>query len=133
EPKLTLSLAGPDEVVYGQSKLYRLTIANPGTGDAENVIIKLDAIGNSTAGPSKHPTGTIHAGDSKVVELERTARQMGAVSIHATAMAEPGLKAEAAQDVVVRRAAVALAVDGAKCKYAGTAGSYTIRVSNAGN
>ena len=55
EPKLTLSLAGPDEVVYGQSKLYRLTIANPGTGDAENVIIKLDPIGNSTAGPSKHP------------------------------------------------------------------------------
>ncbi len=133
EPKLTLSLAGPDEVVYGQSKLYRLTIANPGTGDAENVIIKLDPIGNSTAGPSKHPVGTIHAGDSKVVELELTARQTGAVSIHATAMAEPGLKAEVAQEVVVRRAAVALTVEGIKCKYAGTVGTYTIRVNNSGN
>jgi uncharacterized repeat protein (TIGR01451 family) len=133
EPKLTLALAGPDEVVYGQSKLYRLTIANPGTGDADNVVIKLDPIGNSTAGPTKHPIGTIKAGENKVVELELTARQMGNVSIHAAATAEPGLKADVAQDVLVRRAAVALQVDGTKCKYAGTAGTYTIHVSNSGN
>ncbi len=133
EPKLTLAISGPEEVTYGQSKLYRLTIANPGSGDAENVIIKLDPIGNSTAAPTKHPIGTIKAGENKVVELELTARQMGTVSIHASATAEPGLKADAAEDVVVRRAAVALQVEGTKCKYAGTAGTYTIHVANSGN
>ena len=49
EPKLNMTIAGPDEVLFGQSKLYRLTISNPGTGDAENVIVQLDPIGNSNA------------------------------------------------------------------------------------
>jgi uncharacterized repeat protein (TIGR01451 family) len=48
-------------------------------------------------------------------------------------MSDPGVKAEVAQDVVVRLAAVALTVEGMKCKYAGTAGTYTIRVSNSGH
>jgi uncharacterized repeat protein (TIGR01451 family) len=34
---------------------------------------------------------------------------------------------------MVRRAAVALQVEGTKCKYAGTAGTYTIHVANSGN
>ncbi|HEY2147932.1 MAG TPA: hypothetical protein VGH32_08345, partial [Pirellulales bacterium] len=29
EPKLNMTIAGPEEVIYGQSKVYRLTIANP--------------------------------------------------------------------------------------------------------
>jgi uncharacterized repeat protein (TIGR01451 family) len=133
EPKLNMTIAGPDEVLFGQSKLYRLTISNPGTGDAENVIVQLDPIGNSNAPPSKHPIGTIHAGDSKVVELELTARQTGTVAIRAAASADPALKAEAAQEVLVRRAAVALAVEGSKTKYAGTIAGYAIRVTNPGN
>ena len=133
EPKLNMTIAGPDEVLFGQSKLYRLTISNPGTGDAENVIVQLDPIGNSNAAPSKHPIGTIHAGDSKVVELELTARQTGTVAIRAAASADPALKAEAAQEVLVRRAAVALAIEGSKTKYAGTTAGYAIRITNPGN
>ena len=41
EPKLVMNIAGPDEVFFGQSKLYRLTLSNPGTGKAENVAIDL--------------------------------------------------------------------------------------------
>ncbi|HEY2146789.1 MAG TPA: CARDB domain-containing protein, partial [Pirellulales bacterium] len=133
EPKLNMTIAGPEEVIYGQSKVYRLTIANPGTGDAENVVVQLEPIGNSTAPPTRHPIGTIRAGDSKVVELELTARQTGSVSIRASATAEPSLTAEAAQDVLVRRAAVALSVDGAKSRYAGTPAAYAIKITNPGN
>ncbi len=133
EPKLNMTIAGPDEVIFGQSKLYRLTISNPGTGDAENVVVQLDPIGNSAAPASKHPIGTIHSGDSKVVELELTARQTGTIAIHAAATAEPGLKAEAGEDVLVRRAAVALGVEGPKSRYAGTLAAYAIHVSNPGN
>ena len=133
EPKLNMTIAGPDEVLFGQSKIYRLTISNPGTGNADKVVVELDPIGNSTAPASKHPIGTIRAGESKVVELELTARQSGTLSIHAAASADPDLKAEAAQEVLVRRAAVALAVEGAKAKYAGTPASYTIKVTNPGN
>ncbi|HEX3999069.1 MAG TPA: CARDB domain-containing protein [Pirellulales bacterium] len=133
EPKLTMNIAGPDEVLYGQSKLYRLTLSNPGTGKAENVAIDLWPVGNSTAAPSRHPLGSLKAGESKVIELELTARQGGTVTIHAAASAEPGLKVEATQDVLVRRASIAVSVDGAKSRYAGTMAGYSIKVSNPGN
>lgn len=133
EPKLQMNIAGPDEVLFGQSKLYRLTLSNPGTGKAENVAIDLWPVGNSTAGPTRHPLGSLRAGESKVVELELTARQGGNVTIHAAAVAEPGLKAEATQQVLVRRAAIAVSIDGAKSRYAGTMAGYKIKVSNPGN
>jgi uncharacterized repeat protein (TIGR01451 family) len=133
EPKLVMNIAGPDEVLYGQSKLYRLTLSNPGTGKAENVAIDLWPVGNASAAPTRHPLGTLRAGESKVVELELTARQGGTVMIHAGASADPGLKTEATQEVLVRRAAVAVAIDGAKSRYAGTVAGYTIKVSNPGN
>ncbi len=88
EPKLVMNIAGPDEVVFGQSKLYRLTLSNPGTGKAENVAIDLWPVGNSSAPPSHHPLGSLRAGESKVVELELTARQGGTVTIHACASAD---------------------------------------------
>jgi uncharacterized repeat protein (TIGR01451 family) len=133
EPKLVMNIAGPDEVLFGQSKLYRLTLSNPGTGKAENVAIDLWPVGNASAAPTRHPLGTLRAGESKVVELELTARQSGTVTIHASASADPSLKAEVTQEVLVRRAAVAVAIEGAKSRYAGTVAGYTIKVSNPGN
>src|SRR5690606_26409498 len=41
EPKLEMAIDGPSEVVYGQKEIYKLTLRNPGTGDAENVVIHL--------------------------------------------------------------------------------------------
>ena len=96
-------------------------------------MIELSPIGNSSAPPTRHTLGIVHAGESKVVELELTARQMGTVQIHAAAIGEPALKAEASQEVLVRRAAVALTVDGAKTRYTGTTAVYTIQVANPGN
>jgi uncharacterized repeat protein (TIGR01451 family) len=133
EPKLAMSIAGPDEITFGQSKIYRLTVSNPGTGPAENVSIQLAPIGNPHGAPTHQALGNLKAGDSKVVELELTARQAGNITIHAAAAAEPGLKAESTQEVLVRRPAVAVAVDGAKVKYAGTTAMYTIQISNPGN
>jgi uncharacterized repeat protein (TIGR01451 family) len=132
EPKLALALAGPDEVSFGQSKLYRLTISNPGTGDAEGVMIHLAPL-NEGGSPTRHAMGVIRAGESKVVEIELTARQSGSLTIKASATAEGGLQAAAEQQVLVRRAALELAVDAAHVKYTGAAANYVIRLANAGN
>ena len=133
EPKLAMSIAGSEEITFGQSKIYRLTVSNPGTGPAENVSIQLAPIGNPNGAPTHQSLGNLKAGDSKVIEVELTARQAGNITIHATAAAEPGLKAESTQEILVRRPAVAVAVDGAKVKYAGTTAMYTIQISNPGN
>ena len=45
EPKLQLSVVGPQDVLFGETKVYTITVSNPGTGDAENVVLNLLAAG----------------------------------------------------------------------------------------
>ncbi|MDX1962286.1 MAG: hypothetical protein SFX18_03990 [Pirellulales bacterium] len=133
EPKLAMTLTGAEDVLFGQTKIYKLTLSNPGSGDAENVMIHLSPLTDQAAAMTKHALGTISAGDSKVVEVEMTARQAGKVAIKAIATADGGLQADAIQEVLVRRAELQVAVQGAKAKYAGTAASYAIHITNPGN
>ncbi|MEX2140859.1 MAG: hypothetical protein WD894_16465 [Pirellulales bacterium] len=133
EPKLAMNLAGPADVLFGDTKIYKMTLSNPGTGDAENVVIHLSPLTGHPGAPTKHQIGTIKAGDSKVIEVELTARQAGQVVIHAAATAEGGLQAEVTEEVTVRRAELALKIVGAKARYAGTVASYHVEVVNSGN
>ena len=133
EPKLTMAISGPEEVLYGQSKIYKLTVANPGNGDTENVTVGLLPIGRATESAANHRLGTLKAGESKTIDIELTAQQAGAVSIKAQAFADNGLRAEAAEQVLVRRANLRVEVAAPKVKYAGTVGTYRVKVINSGN
>src|SRR6185295_1394154 len=133
EPKLVLDLVGPKEVAYGQTKVFRLTLSNPGTGDAENIIIKLLPLGDRKDTGASHQLGTLAAGESKVIEVELTARETGSLSIRAEAVADGGLRAEVSDSVLVRRAGLQLDVDSPKVKYAGTPATFVVKVSNPGN
>jgi uncharacterized repeat protein (TIGR01451 family) len=133
EPKLAMTLAGPTEVLYGQMKVYKLTISNPGNGDAENTTVGLLPIGRSSEAPGTHRLGTLKAGDSKTIDIELTARHAGAVTIKAHAFAEGGLRAEAAQQVLVRRASLQVEVEAPRIKYAGTGAAFHVKVENVGD
>ncbi|MDZ4817550.1 MAG: hypothetical protein SGJ20_01105, partial [Planctomycetota bacterium] len=133
EPKLAMTLNGPDEVLYGQTETYKMTLSNPGTGDAENVAIHLSPIGDPNAPVTKHQIGMIAAGDSKVIEVELTAKQAGKVVIKATALADNGLQADVIEEVLVRRAGLNVEVEGTPAGYTGTTATYQIQVSNPGN
>jgi uncharacterized repeat protein (TIGR01451 family) len=133
EPKLAMNLSGPPDVLFGDTKVYKLTLSNPGTGDAENVVIHLSPLAGDGGAPTHHPIGTIKAADSRAVEIELTARQAGEVAIHAEATADGDLHAETSQKITVRRAELQLKIAGAKARYAGTMAVYQIEVVNAGN
>ncbi len=133
EPKLAMTISGPEEVQYGQSKIYKLTISNPGNGDSENVVVGLLPIGRATEGASSHRLGTVRAGESKTIDVELSARQAGAITIKAQAFADGGLRAEASEQVMVRRASLRIDVEAPKVKYAGTVGTFHVKVVNAGN
>ena len=133
EPKLAISLAGANEVLFGQTKVYKLSLSNPGTGDAENVMLHLSPLSDPNAAMTKHQIGTLPAGDTKVIEVEMTARQAGKLVIRAQAIADNGLTAEISEEITVRRAALAVNVTGSKNKFTGTAAAYTIHVSNTGD
>lgn len=133
EPKLQMQLAGPKEVSYGEKAIYKLTFSNPGDADAENVVVTLPTIGAGEGPADSHTIGTIRAGESKVVEMELVARQMGRLAIKAEATADAGLTAAVSQEVTVRRAGVKVELEGPTTGYARTGLNYKIIVSNNGN
>jgi hypothetical protein len=133
EPKLELSLVGPRDVLYGETKTFTITVSNPGTGPAENVVVNLLPIsaGQETGGVSR--IGTIAAGDRKVIEIELTARQVGDLELRAQAYGDGGLRTEAAERVHIRRADLEATVAGPQIKYAGTVAAYQLQIANTGD
>jgi uncharacterized repeat protein (TIGR01451 family) len=133
EPKLQMHLAGPREVNFGDKAVYKLTFTNPGDADAENVVVTLPAIGDGDAPADSHTIGAIRAGESKTVEMELIARQMGRLTIQAQAVADHGLQAEVSQEVTVRRAGLKVELEGPRTQFARTNVTYKVVVTNTGN
>ena len=133
EPKLELSIHGPSDVLYGQTKVYSLKLSNPGSGDAENVVVHLLPIGPEQKVAGIRKLGTIKAGESKRIDVELVAEQAGQIIIRAQAFASGGLRVESVEEVLVRRADLAVEIEAPEMKYAGTVTNYSIRVSNTGD
>jgi uncharacterized repeat protein (TIGR01451 family) len=132
EPKLKMQIAGPDEVLFGKSQIYRLTLTNPGTGPAENVKIDLMPPGGNESSVSTHKLGNLAAGTSKSVEVELTARQAGKLSVKAIASADGGLASDAIKELFCRKPELEVDWRGPDSQYAGTAATYYFRVRNPG-
>jgi hypothetical protein len=132
EPRLVMHLEGPREVLYGEKEIYRLQLSNTGTGAAENVKITLMPTGTGHSQPVSHNLGIVEAGREKSVEVELTARQVGRLMINVHVQGDSGVQAELAEEILVRRAALELEVEGPTMQYVGTAASYGIRLGNPG-
>ena len=132
EPKLEMKISGPQEVLFNKAQRFQLSLRNPGTGSAENVIIKLVPPGCDEASASSHTVGVLEAGAVKEIELELTAREAGELTMKASATASGGLHSEAVRNVLCRKAELELDWRGPAEKYAGTEASYYFRVRNAG-
>ena len=79
EPKLSLQLEGPHEVLYGKKELYRLKLSNTGSGNAENVTIVMTPIGAGENVPASHKVGLL-AGRRGEVARRRAYRAAGRTS-----------------------------------------------------
>ena len=133
EPKLGIEINGPHEIDYGDTKIYRLTITNPGNGVAENVQLKLKPLDGSSRPMAVRNLGSLEPGGKQVMEVELTARQIGYLNVEALAMADTELKTAARQRVLVRRAQLVIEAKGPEMNYAGTTAIYRFQVDNQGN
>jgi uncharacterized repeat protein (TIGR01451 family) len=133
EPKLHLTVLGPQDVLFGETKVYTITVSNPGTGNADNVVLNLLPLipGERSAGVRN--LGTIAPGTRRSIEVELTTRQTGQLQVRAEATGDGGLMARGQQEVIVRRASLDVQVEGPGMKYAGTRAHYLIRVANSGD
>ncbi len=133
EPKLDMVIDGPQDILFGDSQIFKVIAKNTGTGPAENVSITIMPIKKGQNPTVIDSIGTIAPGDQKVIELELTAKQAGTLALRAETSADNGLRAAAAHDVLVRRAELAVNAQGPGIKYASTTAAYTVMVANAGN
>ncbi|HYO25247.1 MAG TPA: hypothetical protein VEQ85_09870, partial [Lacipirellulaceae bacterium] len=132
EPRLQMSITGPGEVLFGKSQRYTLTLSNPGTGDAEDVLIELTPPGGDPKAPVKHKIGALAAGASKSIELELTAREAGDLQMLAAAVGAGDLRAEAVKTVICRKAELDVDWRGPDKNFAGAVATYFIRLRNPG-
>ncbi|PQO25931.1 hypothetical protein C5Y96_20980 [Blastopirellula marina] len=133
EPKLDMVIDGPQDILFGDSQIFKVIAKNTGTGPAENVSITIMPIKKGQNPTVIDSIGTIAPGDQKVIELELTAKQAGTLALRAETSADNGLRAAAAHDVLVRRAELAVNAQGPGIKYAATTATYAVVVANAGN
>ncbi|MCL4204662.1 MAG: hypothetical protein KJ000_19415 [Pirellulaceae bacterium] len=130
QPRLELSLLGPGELTYGDTKMFTVTVSNPGSGEAKQVALRL-ALGDESADTLQ--IGNIPAGVSRKYEVEVTARQAGQMTIRAVVQGANDLRAETQQRIQVRRADLKIEALGSAMKYAGSVGTYQVRVTNQGD
>ena len=133
EPKLTMHLDGPREVLFNKKELYKLKLSNIGNGPAENVAITIMPINPSDGQAVTHRLGTIAAGDERTIEVELTARQAGRVVIRVEATGDNGSRAALAENVVVHRGGLAVELDGPAFQFVGTPANYRLVVRNPGD
>ena len=117
EPRLTMRLDGPREVLYGKREVYKLKLANSGNGPAENVLLALMPLNTGDTHPVTHRLGTLNAGDERSIEIELTARQAGNLVIRVEANGDGGAHVDLAEHVLVHRAGLQVDVEGPAVQY----------------
>jgi uncharacterized repeat protein (TIGR01451 family) len=130
QPQLDLAISGPRDVLFGETAMYTLRISNPGSGDADDVAVefgyadfRLDPKRINSLAPGQHVELTV----------ELNANQAGPIQVTAVATGANGLRADASQDVLVRRAKLEVAVVGDPVTFAGSPAAYQIQVRNTGD
>ena len=129
EPKLEMNIVGPAEIQFGEKEFYHVTVRNPGTGTAENVVVKLpEALGGERAA-----LGDIQPGGDENFQVEMIAQTAGELILVTTAMADGNLEVSAERSLIVRRANLGIVIDGPGMKYSGSVGQYMVSVTNTGD
>src|SRR5262249_975231 len=135
-PQIKLSMTGPATATKNVPTTYELSITNPGTGAATNVLIQ-DRFDKgleheSKANPLELPVGTLAAGETRTFPLGLTPRATGQLLNEATVTADGGLKDSAKHTVTVQEARLSLKQVGPQWRYAGRPATWTITVTNPG-
>ncbi len=130
EPRLNLTIEGPEEVVFGESQTYKVRVLNPGNGTASNVIFTLSP---NSATPQSQKIGDIPPGKEAQFDVELTAQDLGDLKIHGLAAGELALRAEAEKTIRVSAAKLEAVLTGPQVKYQNTDGLYSLQIQNHGD
>jgi uncharacterized repeat protein (TIGR01451 family) len=135
-PQLKVTKTGPATGVVGAPVVYEITLTNPGTGPATNVMLK-DSFDpglehESKANPLELTVGTLAPQQSKTVRLTLTPRLKGRLVSRVAATADGGLAADAQHAVEVQEPKLTIKQTAPAWRYSGRPVDWNIEVTNAG-
>ena len=130
EPKLDLTIEGPDQVIYGMSQTYIVRVLNAGDGTAPNVVFTLSP---TSATPQTQRIGDIPAGKEAQFDVELTAQDLGDLKIHGLASGDLELKSEASKTIRVAAAKIEAVLSGPQLKYQHAEAMYGLQLQNNGS
>ncbi len=136
-PQLKVVKVGPATGVIGMPITYQITVSNPGSGPATNVLLS-DAFDaglehESRANPVILQVGTLAPNESRTIPLVLVPRQTGRLVNRVTATADGNLRDQAEHPVVVQQARLTLTQTAPAACFVDRPVTLDLRVTNPGD
>jgi len=135
KPMLVLKTVAPPRVQIGEEITFQITVSNPGTGVAQQVVLEErvpPGLQHPAGSDLVYEVGSLKPGESRQLELKLLAAQAGVVANVLTARGDANLKAEDRVEVEVLAPQLDLAFEGPKRRYLEREATYTVSISNPG-
>lgn len=135
EPKLLVTIKGPETAVVGDSATQMVTISNPGTGVAQNVVLEAvipEGLEHAKGRELSIGVGSLGPGESRSIRLALAAVGGGDHIVLVNAHGAASLRQRAASRINVIAPSLDIAITGPKLRYINRRGKYQVKVTNDG-
>ncbi|HUG93435.1 MAG TPA: CARDB domain-containing protein, partial [Planctomycetaceae bacterium] len=134
EPKLRIEAEAPQEAIVGNQAILNVTVRNPGTGRATNVMLSVELPKELVASGQtlRYELGTLNPGEAQSVRILAQVTDLGRHQCKFIATADFGLRDEAMKEFTAVGARLEIAIDGPKLRYVTRPADYEVRVRNTG-
>jgi uncharacterized repeat protein (TIGR01451 family) len=137
EPQLTTTIKLPSEVRIGDPASATVTISNPGTGTAKNVILKAtlpEGLDCKSGRDYSSEIGPLGPGESRSVRIGMIAVAGGDQTLKVVAVsADSALEQSAQSSIRVLAPSLTLEANGPNVRYINRSAKYTLTVTNNSN
>lgn len=135
KPQLTVEHIAPAKVMIGETVTLQITISNPGTGVATNVVLQEDVpegLAHSAGKELEYEVGTLRPGESRKLELQLEAAKAGVVQNTIQVRGDANLTATHSSQIEVIAPQLAVEMNGPKRRYLDRQATYTVSIANPG-
>jgi uncharacterized repeat protein (TIGR01451 family) len=134
-PLLAIETEGPEKVLKGEQVALKITVSNPGSGIAEDVVVEehVPAGFRHAAGAElEYEIGNLAPGESRELELALEAVHAGPLVNVITVRGEPNLRTQNQKSIEVIAPQLQVAVEGPSRRYLEREAVYSLSVRNPG-
>ena len=134
-PLLKIEHSAPKQILIGETLAMAITVTNPGTGAATNVVVEEDVpegFSHVAGSQLEYEIGNLRPGESKRLELTAKAEKAGVFENVIVARGDANLASEHTVRIEVIAPQLQLSINGPKKRYLDRQATYSLTVANPG-